>query len=285
MAEGLLLLCVGYATRLQQYLMRWPKTYHGQIRLGHATTTYDGEGEPMDPQGNPPALDGDTVARLRSQFDGETIQMPPPYSAKKVGGRRLYELARSGQTAEVEPKTVTVHQLGFEVLSPELLSVDITTSTGFYVRSLAHDVGLELGCGAFLDKLSRVEIGPYRITDSLRQELLEGAEDPQDIIGSPAWIPMDRIALPFPEVQLNSGAADRFINGQEVVVFRSGGDEIFVDSEVIVRSPENQLIGIGVVRSVLARGRTIGLRPAAVLRTQSKPQKAPVGGDSNVATD
>jgi tRNA pseudouridine55 synthase len=285
MAEGLLLLCVGQATRLQQYLMRWRKSYHGQIRLGHATTTYDGEGEAMDPQGSPPAIDGELVGRLQGLFEGEINQMPPPYSAKKVAGRRLYELARSGRTAEVDPKKVTVHELGFEVAGPELLSVDVTTSTGFYVRSLAHDVGLELGCGGFLEKLCRVAIGPYRSADALPQELLERAVDPQEVLDSPSWIPMDQIALPFPRIQLNSAAADRFINGQEVVVFRPGGGDFTVDSEVMVQSTAERLLGIGVVTSVLARGRTIGVRPTVVLQTGANPAQPPPAADENVATD
>lgn len=267
MAEGLLLLCVGQVTRLQQYLVRWEKTYHGQIRLGHATTTYDGEGQPSEPRGAVPELDRAVLARLESSFSGEFLQAPPPYSAKKIGGKRMYELARAGQPAEVEPKPVNVHSLTLEQVEDDVLGVHVTSSSGFYVRSLAHDVGRELGCGGYLDRLERRAVGPYTTAAAIPQELLESAASPEQITGHPAWIPLDRVALPFPGVQLNRGATERFSHGQEIVVLRSGGGEpLAVDSEVAVRSPGDRLLGVGLVQSVLARGRTVGLRPTIVLQ-------------------
>jgi tRNA pseudouridine55 synthase len=119
MAEGLLLLCVGQATRLQQFLLRWDKTYHGETKLGWATTTYDGEGEIQDPQGEPPQISQETLDRLETQFSGEIQQVPPPYSAKKVAGKKLYELARRGEQVIPEPKTVTVHNFSLRIKGPD----------------------------------------------------------------------------------------------------------------------------------------------------------------------
>jgi tRNA pseudouridine55 synthase len=269
MAEGLLLLCVGTVTRLQQYLMRWDKTYRGEIRLGHATTTYDREGEPIDPKGDPPALDGPALESLRQRFEGEITQIPPPYSAKKVAGKKLYELARRGQLLEVEPKRVTVRNLELRLGEPDLLTVDATTSTGFYVRSLAHDLGLVIGCGAHLHHLCRLAMGPYTAADALPQSALETAVDSDEIIGSEAWTPIGDIQLPFAAVSLNRGATERFVHGQEVIVMRTGGESLQSDAEVMVRGPDEGLLGIGVVQAVLARGRTVSLRPAAVLQQQT----------------
>ena len=266
MAEGLLVLCVGQATRLQQFLVRWDKTYHGQIRLGQATTTYDREGEPADPRGAVPELDPTVLARLEARLSGEISQTPPPYSAKKIGGKRMYELARSGQPAVAEPKMVTVHALSLERLDVDLLGVTVTVSSGFYVRSLANDLGTELGCGGYLDRLQRVSIGPFSTESAISQSVLESADDPLAIVGHAAWTPIDRVALPFAELQLNRSATERFVHGQEVVVLRSGGGALVVDSEVTVRSPEGRLLGVGLVQSVLARGRTVGVRPAMVLQ-------------------
>lgn len=285
MAEGLLLLCVGQSTRLQRYLMNWPKTYQGTIRLGHAMTTYDREGEPMDPRGDIPDLDRQALDLLEERFSGTISQVPPPYSAKKVGGKKLYELARDGQQMTVEPKEVTVHDISFESSRAEILGVRVTTSTGFYVRSLAHDLGTQVGCGAFLDHLRRVSIGPYDLSHAIEQETLREATDPAEIINGPCWIPIDRIALPFPSIDLNRGSADRFVNGQEVVVFRSGGDPIEPESEVAVRAPSGALLGVGHVQSVLARGRTIGLRPVVVLQASSQPLEGPVDTGSTVARE
>jgi tRNA pseudouridine55 synthase len=284
MAEGLLVLCVGQATRLQQFLVRWDKTYHGQIRLGQATTTYDREGEPANPRGVVPELDLTALAGLEARFSGEIAQTPPLYSAKKIGGKRMYELARSGQPAVAEPKTVTVHALSLERLDADLLGVTVTVSSGFYVRSLANDLGTDLGCGGYLDHLQRVSIGPFSIESAISQSLLETAEDPLAIVGHPAWTPIDRIALPFTELQLNRSASERFVHGQEVVVLRSGGGALAVNSEVTVRSPDGRLLGVGLVQSVLARGRTVGLRPAMVLLAGESPPAAVEEGRASVAS-
>ena len=265
MAEGLLLLCVGQATRLQQYLLGWDKIYRGQVRLGKATTTYDGEGEPIDPRGNPPPLDGETIGRLVERFTGRIEQIPPPYSAKKVAGKKLYELARSGKQVEIEPKTVTVHSLDLRPEGDDLLSLEVRTSTGFYVRSLAHDIGVALGCGAYLHHLHRVAIGPYTIDDALLQDQLENAASAEEIVAGPPWIPAAEITLPFPDIKLNPTATKRFVHGQEVVVFRPGAENVETESHVVVRTSDGRLLGIGKVQAVLARGRTLNVAPAMVL--------------------
>ena len=267
MAEGLLLLCVGQATRLQQFLLQWEKTYRGEIQLGRATTTYDAEGEDQDPRGEVPELDRRTLDRLEAQFAGEIQQIPPPYSAKKIAGKKLYELARRGEKVALEPKTVTVHQFELEVESPEILSLVATTSTGFYVRSLAHDIGVDLGCGGHLHHLHREAIGPYTAADALDQEALQAAEDPEVITGGDSWIPLEKIALPFPEIDLNSSAAERFIHGQDVVVFKPGIEGLQTESKVVVRGAGSRLLGIGSVRALLARGRTINIAPSMVIET------------------
>ena len=194
-AEGLLILCVGVATRLQHYLLEWDKTYHGRIRLGHATTTYDGEGEATDPRGTPPDLEGEDLGTLASTFVGTIEQLPPPFSAKKVAGKKLYELARDGQDVVVEPKTVTVRGLQLEPDGSDALRLEVTASSGFYVRSLAHDIGVRLGCGGHLESLRRIRIGPYLADDALPQEVLQRVSDPSEILSGTAWRTLDRIDL------------------------------------------------------------------------------------------
>jgi tRNA pseudouridine55 synthase len=265
MARGLLLLCVGRATRLQRYLLHWPKSYHGLIRLGRATTTYDGEGDPIDPQGSPPELDEATVGRLAATFSGTIEQLPPPFSAKKVSGKKLYELARDGKSVPVEPKSVTVSHLELDVQAPDLLSVTLTCSTGFYVRTLAHDIGLELGCGAHLHHLERVSIGPYCAADALAQEDLTACDRPEDIIESSCWSRLSDIKLPFSEINLNPEAAHRFQHGQAVVVFRATPDGATVGDCVAVRSQTGDLLGVGTIHNLLARGRTLTVHPSMVL--------------------
>jgi len=266
MAEGLLLLCVGQATRLQQFLLQWDKCYLGDVRLGNATTTYDREGEKMEPIGPVPAIEPADLAEIRSLFTGVIDQLPPPYSAKKVDGKKLYEMARHGETVTVTPKQVHVHELTVDLVEAELLTVEVTTSSGFYVRSLAHDIGHHLGCGGHLAGLKRLRIGPYTTSDCLAQGDLEAATAPENVLEHPAWIPLEEIRLPFPTVKLNPSAVHRFAHGQEVVMFRGGTDEeLQVGGHLAVRSNSDVLLGVGTVSSVLARGRTVGVRPAMVL--------------------
>jgi tRNA pseudouridine55 synthase len=265
MAEGLLLLCIGQATRLQQFLLQWDKIYRGKVLLGNATTTYDREGDAIDPHGEPPALDRAALDSLEGQFKGEILQLPPPYSAKKVGGRKLYELARSGEKVQIEPKTVTVHDLALVAEGDALLSLEVRTSTGFYVRSLAHDIGVALGCGGHLYHLLRTAIGPYTIDRAIEQEALEATRQPEEIIGGDHWIPIERVGLPFPDIPLNTSATERFVHGQEVVIFRPGAGDLNTDSKVVVRGSDNRMLGIGEVRAILARGRTVHIAPTMVL--------------------
>jgi tRNA pseudouridine55 synthase len=265
LAEGLLLLCVGNATRLQQFLLKWDKRYLGEVLLGHATSTYDSEGEATDPRGEPPALGQEVIARLTARFSGEIEQVPPPFSAKKIHGKKLYELARNGEEVHPEPKTVRVESITISAKSPDVLTVDTTTSTGFYVRSLAHDIGIELGCGGYLHHLHRASIGPYTTRDALSQAALENAKGPDDVVGSSSWIPIERIALPFPEVAVNATAAERFTHGQDVVVFSPGGMDVENGAHVVMRGAAGAFLGVGTVRAVLARGRTLNIAPAIVL--------------------
>jgi tRNA pseudouridine55 synthase len=267
MAEGLLLLCVGQATRLQQYLLLWDKTYRGEVKLGRATTTYDGEGETQEPTGDPPELDRQVLEALAARFRGSIEQVPPPFSAKKIAGKKLYELARSGEKVKPEPKKVVVHELELAVAAPDMLSVEVRSSSGFYVRSLAHDVGIALGCGGHLHHLHRLAIGPYSADSALPQELLQTADSAEQVVQGKAWIPLEEVALPFPEVELNPAAAIRFVHGQEVVVFKSGVEDLEKDGSVVIRGAHKRLLGIGIVRAVLARGRTLNIAPAVVLDT------------------
>ena len=265
MAEGLLILCVGTATRLQQYLLAWDKVYEGRIRLGRATTTYDREGEPQEPSGPVPDLGDGALRELEAAFTGEIDQVPPPFSAKKVDGKKLYELAREGQEVHVEPKRVHVQSLRLELVEPEVLRFEVQTSSGFYVRSLAHDIGLRLGCGGHLEHLLRRRIGPYSTDVAIPQERLQAAADPAEIIEGDAWIPLADVELPYPELNLNPAAEDRFQNGGEVILLRQGVSELGQGDTVVLRGRENRLVGIGSVANVLARGRTVVVQPKMVL--------------------
>lgn len=260
-ATGLLLLCIGKATRLQSFMLTWEKTYEGEIALGVATTTYDTEGEPLGPPRPVPALDEARLAELVARFSGTIEQLPPPYSAKKLAGRKLYELARAGEEVPLEPKTVTVHELRLEPSTPERLHFSVTCSSGTYVRSLAHDMGEMLGCGGHLASLRRVRIGPWRVGDAAGGEAL--ANRPEEIPPT-AWVSLRDARLPFGEVALNPTALSHFAHGQEVVVREVEGS-FPVGGQVAVRDRTGELVGIGVAAAFIPRARTLTVAPRMVL--------------------
>lgn len=167
LAEGVLVLCLGTATRLSEYIMRGRKIYHAEITLGATTTTYDAAGEFLE---NKPA-DHITLAdiqRVLAQFIGEIEQTPPMYSAIKLGGKKLYELARQGKTIERRPRAVTIHAIVVLAWRRPVLELEIECGSGVYIRSLAHDLGAALGVGGYLSGLTRTASGDFKIGDSLK---------------------------------------------------------------------------------------------------------------------
>ncbi|MCX7894931.1 MAG: tRNA pseudouridine(55) synthase TruB [Thermoanaerobaculum sp.] len=260
-ATGLLVLCVGKATRLQGYLLAWEKAYEGEIRLGFATTTYDAEGEPLAPPRPVPPLTPQLLSELAQRFSGELQQLPPPFSAKKKDGKKFYELARAGEEVPREPKTVSISQLRLEALAEDRLGFSVVCSSGTYVRSLAHDIGEVLGCGGHLAHLRRVRVGPWRVESALAAEEL--AHRPLQLPEG-AWVDLDRIELPFPVVHLNPVAVQHFARGQEVVVREVVGS-FLPGSPVAVRDRAGRLVGIGQTTAYLPRARTLNLAPRTVL--------------------
>lgn len=174
MATGLLLVLVGKATRLSSLLTGHDKTYDAVIRLGRTTTTDDAEGEPLGEWTEPPS-EGAVRAALAT-FTGTFAQTPPAHSAKKIAGQRAYRLARQNRPVLPAPVDVTVRELTWRSWDAGDLGVRLTVSAGFYVRSLARDLGARLGCGGHLAALRRIASGAFRVEDALPLDSL-GAED------------------------------------------------------------------------------------------------------------
>lgn len=268
-ATGLLLLCVGKATRLQQFLLAWEKVYAGEIRLGYATTTYDTEGTPSGPEQPLPPLDAAALVDLEQRFTGVLDQMPPAYSAKKSGGRKFYELARAGEHVPLEAKRVTIHALRLGPVTGDRLSFEVTCSSGTYVRSLAHDLGQTLGCGGHLASLRRLRIGPYRAEDAVAAEAL--AARPDAVPGS-ALVSLSALQLPFPDVCVNPTAMGHFSRGQQIAVREVEGD-FGPGALVAIRNREGELIGVGTVVAYLPRARTLNIAPRMVLDSLEGSEK------------
>ncbi|MFQ5769088.1 MAG: tRNA pseudouridine(55) synthase TruB [bacterium] len=161
-ASGVLLICTGRATKKVQELMNFEKEYQAQIELGTTTDTYDRTGKIL--KQNPTRhLTAADLEKVCDGFRGEIYQIPPMYSAIKIKGKRLYDLARRGEIIEREPRKITIYKIDLLDFQNPFVTLKIVCSKGTYIRALAHDIGENLGCGAYLKSLIRTRIGPYKI--------------------------------------------------------------------------------------------------------------------------
>jgi tRNA pseudouridine55 synthase len=174
LATGVLVLLLGKATRLVRFYAGRRKRYDAAFRFGYATTTYDSEGSATGPD-SAPALDRDVIERLASESVGPFDQMPPIFSAKKIHGRPAYELARKNQAVELKPARVEVFEYRLKEIEGSIARFSIECSSGTYIRSLAHDMGQKLGCGAHLSEICRIAVGEFSLDQALQLEELATA--------------------------------------------------------------------------------------------------------------
>ncbi|MCS7066068.1 MAG: tRNA pseudouridine(55) synthase TruB [Fimbriimonadales bacterium] len=209
MADGVLVLCLGRATRLNPYLQQLPKKYRGIIQFGIRTTTQDIEGEVFS-QLPAPHLTLEQVREAAQPFVGRIEQIPPMYSAVKIEGRRLYELAREGKEVERKPRTVTIYTLQIENFQPgefPTAQFYLECSAGTYVRTLASDIGDRLGIGAHLKQLTRVAVGHFPLEEAHPLEVFTDPESVASRLIAPAdalrHLPRWKPTAPYLERLLN----------------------------------------------------------------------------------
>ncbi len=174
MATGVLPLLLGKFTRLAQYFSSAEKSYTGAIRFGFSTDTYDAEGAAMGPDARP-RLTLEQVRAAAGRFHGEMEQMPPPFSAKKIEGKPAYKLARAGKAVELKRATVRISGFTITALEGCEASFTMSISAGGYVRSIAHELGQDMGCGAYLSRLRRTQAGAFTLRDAHALEELKTA--------------------------------------------------------------------------------------------------------------
>lgn len=211
-ATGLLPLCFGEATKLSQFLIDADKRYWAVFRLGVATTTYDSEGEVTLER--PVTVDAGTIQRVLLGFVGDIVQIPPMYSALKRGGKALYELARAGIEVEREPRPVHIAAIDVKSWDGARLEVEIHCSKGTYIRSLAHDLGERLGCGAHVAELRRLAVGMLHLEHAVTLDAL--AAEPDPVRRAARLQPMDTLVDAVPSVQLTALATHYLRQGQPV---------------------------------------------------------------------
>ncbi|HET7707003.1 MAG TPA: tRNA pseudouridine(55) synthase TruB [Thermoanaerobaculia bacterium] len=261
LATGLLVLCVGKATRLQNYLMGMEKTYEGTIQFGWATDSYDSAGEVVGEASEVDVSNVDLASHAR-QFVGAIEQMPPQFSAKKIGGVRAYEMARKGEVAPLTPKRVTVYE--FEILSVEgsRATFRVRSSAGTYVRSLAHDLGTAIGVPAHLKALRRTAIGNFKVEQAITHEALEGAPV-TEILKTPHFQSLSEIDLPLEKLRIDWTQQGKMMNGQGVIM--TPAVKVAKGDLLALGNPEDQLVAIGEVVNVLREGGPVEVKPKVVL--------------------
>ena len=212
MATGVLPLAIGKATRLVRFLTASDKDYDAVIRFGRATDTYDATGTTTLESPQRPTRTALEIGLLA--LTGTYDQMPPPYSAKKVGGRRAYAMARRDEPVELKPAPVTVPRAVLTSVDDDTASVSITCSSGFYVRSFAHELGRRLGCGACLDALRRTRSGEFGLSRAVTMDELT-APGASDVLAS-RIVECSELLPDYPAVQLTDQGLAYVSNGRDL---------------------------------------------------------------------
>ncbi|AMV39997.1 tRNA pseudouridine(55) synthase TruB [Planctomyces sp. SH-PL62] len=232
LATGVLVVCIGPATRLIEYVQRMGKTYRSTFRLGARSDTHDVDGTvvaTVDPQ--VPTL-AEIEEALASQI-GEILQQPPEYSALKVAGRRAYDLARAGEVVELAPRPVHVGRIQILGYDWPRLEVEIDCGSGTYIRSIARDVGEALGCGALMETLVRTRIGVFAQEEAVAPDDLD-----RDSFADALRPALD--AVPdLPRIALDEGQTADVLLGRRVVAEAPAG------SQVALVAPDGRLLALG----------------------------------------
>ncbi len=255
LATGVLLLCVGSATRIVEYLQRGRKVYETTVRLGQETNTYDADGERVA-EAPVPDFSIQEIERALNAFRGEITQTPPAYSAIKQHGQPLYKLARAGKEVTATPRQVTIDDITLLDWRNPDLRLRITCSPGTYIRSIAHDLGQALGVGGHVAALRRVASGSWRVEDAVTVAELEAAgEDwPRYLHGLRGALSM------LPPVILPAELAYRFVLGQRVPL--SGIPPQGEDLRVL--GPGEKFLGVGRIKEGVLAPHKVFADPARI---------------------
>ena len=259
LATGVLLVCVGNATRIVEYLQRGQKVYETTVRLGQETDTYDADGE-IVAESPVPDFSLEELDRALDAFRGEIVQTPPAYSAIKQNGQPLYKLARAGREVTAPQRQVTIDAIEILDWQKPDLRLRITCSPGTYIRSIAHDLGQALGVGGHVLTLRRVASGSWRVEDAVTLAALEaaGADWPRYLHGLRGALSM------LPPLVLPADLAYRFALGQRIVLPEPPDEE----GDLRVLGPGEKFLGVGRMKAgVLAPHKVFAdparLKPAA----------------------
>ncbi|HUU51759.1 MAG TPA: tRNA pseudouridine(55) synthase TruB [Candidatus Heimdallarchaeota archaeon] len=251
MATGLMIVAVGKATRFFSFYSKLNKVYRGQIRLGFATNTYDADGTPSTAEkANFPSEE--TLLKYMADLTGEIEQIPPLFSAKKFKGKPLYVLARKNQDVKPRPVTIQIYYFRLVSYDPPFIEFEAACSSGSYMRSLAHDLGQSLQCGAHLSQLKRTAIGDFHIQSSITLEALGKLVQETKI--EKIFIPLESVLPEFPKIILNEEGVALAKNGNMVF-----SEHIHALSRESFNFPDTQTEPVQICRLFNQDGRLLAL--------------------------
>lgn len=230
-AEGVLPVCVGKATKLSDLIMDGRKSYRAMLRLGITTTTEDASGEVLETK--PVKFEEEEIARVVSSFIGKQEQIPPMYSAVKINGKKLYELAREGKEIERKSRKIEIFDLRIcRFLPPDRVELEVDCSKGTYIRTLCADIGKALGCGGHMDELLRTATGAFTLETAIRLSELKALAEAER--AEEALLSMETVLQGFPTVRVAKNAAKLLYNGGKIrAEFFTEKPEACKDGEIV----------------------------------------------------
>lgn len=233
-ATGVLLVLIDGAVRLQDELHLLPKTYKAEIMLGVTTDTDDGTGlikkieVPLEPS-------KDELLAALDHIKHQTAQIPPTYSAIKINGRKMYDLARKGEIVEQKPRNITIHEIILENYSYPTLTISVTCSTGTYIRAIARDIGAMLGTGGYCSQLERSAIGNFNIQKSIKLENI-----PENI--NSVLLSLEQLTQHLQSISFEDSNVAKLKNGREVEIPENNPKNM----PIVLKNSDNKVFGIGI---------------------------------------
>ena len=242
-AEGVLPVCVGKATKLSDVIMDGRKSYRAMLRLGITTTTEDASGEVLETK--EVDFNEDRIREVAASFIGKLEQVPPMYSAVKVNGKKLYELAREGKEIERKSRTIEVYDIRIrQFLPPDRVEFDVDCSKGTYIRTLCSDIGKALGCGGHMAELLRTATGAFSLENAIKLDELKALAEQEK--AEEALLTMEDALKDFPVVKVSEKSLKFLYNGGKIQErFLTEKPEVLKEGEIVATyDHENNLVGL-----------------------------------------
>lgn len=240
-ATGVLPVCIGKATKVCDLLTDKDKTYEAVMRLGIVTDTQDMTGQVLEEHAV--TVTEDEVRQAVGQFVGQIEQIPPMYSALKVGGQKLCDLARKGIEVERKPRPITIYEIRIKNMALPLITMEVHCSKGTYIRTLCQDIGQALGCGGCMECLVRTQVASFALADSLTLARIEEAKKADRL--DQILLPIDQVFSAYPKVYASEEADKRLVNGNAIDQMQARADEAISEGNP--------------VRMYLSDGRFVGI--------------------------